>query len=593
MQKTWHFPDAFLAVEKWLTSATSGFAERITSIPVASGAKWRLDIADLGYPIKNFTISLRPDFPAKPCELYVDENHCLKLPHVESDGKVCLGNDCQPEDYANPVQAVARAIDEFRAKLLEKSIDAIWTEREFHAERMAYWTHFCCRCTQGRSSKPLPHTTYVSAGDFPEWASASIAAYARAGSKSPRIDIQVVTLEDKEPEALARRHGWNTGTYVRGKALFVRLPPGQVWTPSAWPTTFQELLDLVRNATDGRLSAGDWLQSAAPVPHAQRYSPRDDVKVAIGLHPLLIVLCLGTEFYGYQITPPSISLVAQPDVAPIVIQRVDPSWILARDHKTTTFSKRLEKRVLLLGCGSLGSPIAEMLARSGVGHLDIVDKEVFDGPNVARHILGMTAMQLPKARTVAGRLTKAIPRVAVHGYCDSVQNWTLKNVRAGRYDLVVDCTADSGVRTFVAQNRLELFGTAPVVHAWVEPYCAATHVVASTVQIPWPAHDPVEQSVSAAVYPDDIGVKLPACNGGFHPYGSADIMQAAGFCAERVLTLIDQPLEESTVWSFVRSKAFFDGLGFPVEAKAIVLESGGPHDGYSLTRRLEEVLAEQ
>lgn len=592
MFERFHFPDAIAAVDQWLTSASSAYAGHITSAHGASQANWKLDFANLGYPIKHVTISLRPEFPAAPCELYVDDSHCLQLPHVEEDGKVCLDNECQPEDYASPIAAVARALERFSRELLEKSVDVLWKEREFHAERLSYWARFCYLNQEGRSRKPTPHTTFVNAGDVKDWESGHIAAYIRTTSKRQRIGLQVVTLEADEPENLARRHAWSAGTFVRGRAIFVRLPENQHWTPSAWPTSFQGLLDLVNQATAGTLSFESWLQSAAGGRSSKDKTASGEARVTIGMHPLLVVLCLGTEFYGYQITQPPISR-AQPNVAPLMIQRVDPAWILSRDHESTAFESRREKRVLVLGCGSLGSPVAEILARSGVGHMDIVDKESMEGPNVARHALGMTSIRQSKARALAGRLTKEIPGGVVRGFENTVQRWTLDNCHARRYDLVVDCTADSGVRTFLAQNRGTLFGVSPIVHAWVEPFCGATHVVASTVQTPWPVSDPVQPAVCAAIYPDDIDVKLPACSGGFHPYGSADIMQAAGFCTERVLAIVDKPLEESTVWSYVKSKAFFDRLGLAVETHAIVPASGGPHDGSSITRKLTDVLTEK
>jgi hypothetical protein len=77
----------------------------------------------------------------------------------------------------------------------------------------------------------------------------------------------------------------------------------------------------------------------------------------------------------------------------------------------------------------------------------------------------------------------------------------------------------------------------------------------------------------------------------FHPYGSADIMQAAGFCSERIVSIIDRPLVDSTVWSYVRSKAFFDGLAVPgIETNPIVPILGAPSDGMSMTRRLADLL---
>ena len=42
----------------------------------------------------------------------------------------------------------------------------------------------------------------------------------------------------------------------------------------------------------------------------------------------------------------------------------------------------LNSRVLLVGCGALGASHAEMLARAGVGHLRIVDRDFVEFTNL-------------------------------------------------------------------------------------------------------------------------------------------------------------------------------------------------------------------
>ena len=53
--------------------------------------------------------------------------------------------------------------------------------------------------------------------------------------------------------------------------------------------------------------------------------------------------------------------------------------------------KLLESRVLLIGAGGLGSPIAVYLAAAGVGTLGIIDDDVVDLSNLQRQILHGTS----------------------------------------------------------------------------------------------------------------------------------------------------------------------------------------------------------
>lgn len=65
--------------------------------------------------------------------------------------------------------------------------------------------------------------------------------------------------------------------------------------------------------------------------------------------------------------------------------------ILLKDVGGIGQKKLLESRVLIIGAGGLGSPIATYLAAAGVGTLGIVDADVVDLSNLQRQILHHTA----------------------------------------------------------------------------------------------------------------------------------------------------------------------------------------------------------
>jgi len=592
---SFRFPAAVRTVESWLDGTANSFATKLTRNRTSTRLEWELDLRGQGYPIQTVRLRLDALFPAVPCELYVSVDLCLQLPHVEEDGRVCLGEECQPADFDRPIEAVVRAITRFRTELLERSANLEWCEAELHAERLSYWSRFCDQRQMSPRGRPRPRTTLVSMDKFDKWAQGQIAAFIPKNSRYHRIQTQVVTLGQADPSELARRHGFTPGTLLRGDAAFVRLPDDLKWSPLTWPKNFIELDHLVCAVTTNKHSVVHWLEGRGwsdGAAEAEKISKTD--KVVIGLKPLLVVLCHGTELYGYQITQPTVSLVTPPHAAPIKLKRIDPTWALTRDHATTIFNQRQEKRILVLGAGSLGSPIIDVLARAGVGTIDIVDSQIFDSPNVSRHLLGMSSLLQSKASAIATRLRKQIPGLQVRGFADDARRWCAENCTPGKYDLVVDLTAESSVRIFLAHTRTVLFGHCPVIHAWVEPYCAATHVVATTSSAPWPATDPAGARVNVADYSAaQVRVNLPACSDGFHPYGSADILQAAGFSAERILDIVDNGLLESTVWSSVRTRAFFDSLGLPITTQPIVPATGGPRDGVMLTRLLEEVLRDE
>lgn len=99
-------------------------------------------------------------------------------------------------------------------------------------------------------------------------------------------------------------------------------------------------------------------------------------------------------------------------------------------------------RVLVVGCGALGSAAIDLLARSGVGHLIVVDRDFVELSNLQRQLLydeADAAAGTPKAVAAAqavGRINSGVEVEAV------VADVTPDNVEAlvARADVVVDGT---------------------------------------------------------------------------------------------------------------------------------------------------------
>src|SRR5712691_12241178 len=69
--------------------------------------------------------------------------------------------------------------------------------------------------------------------------------------------------------------------------------------------------------------------------------------------------------------------------------------------------KLLASKVTLCGCGALGTVLANVLVRGGVGHVRIVDRDFIEMSNLQRQVLfdeHDVAENLPKAEAAARKL---------------------------------------------------------------------------------------------------------------------------------------------------------------------------------------------
>ena len=112
------------------------------------------------------------------------------------------------------------------------------------------------------------------------------------------------------------------------------------------------------------------------------------------------------------------------------------------------------KRVLVLGCGALGAPIAEHCVRAGVSQLHVVDKGVVTPGILVRQPYEDVDIGYNKAVRLARRLSRIRQGFAVTSSRTNVVTGLLADPESLlEYDLIIDATADVGVRVRMEQAR--------------------------------------------------------------------------------------------------------------------------------------------
>lgn len=105
-------------------------------------------------------------------------------------------------------------------------------------------------------------------------------------------------------------------------------------------------------------------------------------------------------------------------------------------------AKLAQARVLLCGCGALGSVIANTLARAGVGHLRIVDRDFLELNNLQRQVLydeADVAAGLPKVIAAAEKLRRINSQIEIEPIVADVSHANVRSLAEG-VDLILDGT---------------------------------------------------------------------------------------------------------------------------------------------------------
>src|SRR5439155_16466267 len=109
---------------------------------------------------------------------------------------------------------------------------------------------------------------------------------------------------------------------------------------------------------------------------------------------------------------------------------IDP--VFARNPKEA--ERLCRKHLAIIGCGSGGSALASMAARSGVGRFTLVDPDALALENVGRHMLARADVGTPKALGLK-RIIEDVNAVAeVEAICGKFDDFSR------RPDLVIAAT---------------------------------------------------------------------------------------------------------------------------------------------------------
>lgn len=107
------------------------------------------------------------------------------------------------------------------------------------------------------------------------------------------------------------------------------------------------------------------------------------------------------------------------------------------------FSALQSAHVLVVGLGGVGGIVAEILARSGVGRLTVVDGDVFEPTNLNRQILcTVNDIGMNKAEAAKDRLRSVNPDCEVRAVSMFLNEQTLPNILDCSYDYCIDAIDD-------------------------------------------------------------------------------------------------------------------------------------------------------
>ena len=121
------------------------------------------------------------------------------------------------------------------------------------------------------------------------------------------------------------------------------------------------------------------------------------------------------------------------------------------------------RRVAIVGMGATGSVIASWLARAGVGHLTLIDRDLVDTSNLQRQVLFLEAdLFKAKAETAAQHLREANSEIDIRAEVTDLTSGNARELLKG-FDLIMDGTDNFEARFLI--NDYSILSGTPWIYA--------------------------------------------------------------------------------------------------------------------------------
>jgi hypothetical protein len=217
----------------------------------------------------------------------------------------------------------------------------------------------------------------------------------------------------------------------------------------------------------------------------------------------------------------------------------------------------MDSPVTIVGCGSVGSFVAEMLARSGIHRLLLVDKEVFESTNLARHILDTASLLMPKASALRGHIIRRFPESSIeHDGRDARHPEVI--ARISDYAAALNIVATGDTNTDMTLSQICARGViGSCCFIWVEANLQAGHLVYQPRRCSKTLVDDLHGQGADGRFlyqnriianPDDAQCQDHACQFSFTPYSAADLLLFVAAAVRKVIEWIEDPPQQMEVF---------------------------------------------
>lgn len=296
--------------------------------------------------------------------------------------------------------------------------------------------------------------------------------------------------------------------------------------------------------------------------------PLDDIKIIFGIAFVDFEPIKGSK---RAVCNPLHKIDAHYRIIPVYISRIDEDYTVPRGCGNQGLNN---KRIAIIGCGSVGGYIAEQICKTGIKNLTLIDTDILTVDNIYRHNCGFDSLVNSQyKRSLSGgyfcnhkvvalkeSIEAKIPDANIQISHKSIEEILTNNiVDFARYDLVIVAIGNPTIELYINKYFHEEINMPPVIFTWLEVYGIGGHAIVTNnnnrtgcLQCLYTTSnvDSLYNKASFAEQGRFFSKSLTGCGSLFMPYGTLDALQTAIVACRLAIGILSGKEEDNPILSW-------------------------------------------
>lgn len=508
-------------------------------------------------------VGFKDDYPSSLPLFFDLNNYAGRIPHKEKDGFLCFTNSNSIViDKRYPVSLLLNCLEKV-INLIEMGINRE-NQDEFLLEFEAYWRHI----TQGEIYGAID-TDNKSIREVNFWVGSENNAPLIASEKNLNNTDNIVK----------NLFHIDINQQYRRRCIYIPLNSSFIYPPESredWDYSYVK--SLFRSHVSEKSKK-----------KFQRITKQKDKRIQYGVECVIFGFPLANgntalfaylmNSIGYSFLHPLIQKPKDIKLIPLKVNRWHPKYLLNRTGGNASI---INKHIVVIGVGSVGSEIVTRLAKSGIQHLTVIDNDVLEPENVYRHSLGYNLvyfkderdnlLNIPKVLAVKSEIESKYPFTQVTSIAKDIKDvWRNDLLDLNQVDLVVAALGAANQEMDINEMMHSLTSPPPTLYAWNEPLGIGGHSLVTLnkertgcYQCLFKPNEnqPIHNRSSFTKPNQDFSKDLTGCGSIYIPYSFLDSEKTATLAVENVWGVLTGKIQDNPLlsWKGCAEKLETDGF---------------------------------